>query len=876
MRLTWPLIGRSKELRLIDAALTDRHSSGIVVCGPAGVGKTRVVREALSAAEAGGYAVRRIVGSASARAIPLGALATWANQDSSPGLSLVRGVIESLTATAAGRPVVLSVDDAPMLDDLTTFVLHQIIQQGVAKVVLTVRDSEPIPYATQELWRTGQFDRLDLESLSRDDTTAMVSAAVGGPVDPYATQRLWEVTRGNPLYVRNIVEHEAARERLVLRKGMWGWADESFVVPPSLIESVEARIGDLSGPVADVVDALAVSEPLDLASLTNITSAAAVEEADVRGLITLDPVDGGMEVRMAHPVYGEVRRNRAASTRLRRLRGVVAAELASRETDDDPRVVMRRASLTLESDLTPDPQLLVRGAERAVSTGDLMLAERLSTAADRLDGSPEAKDVLAHTFSLTGRAEEADRLIADMDTRTWSDAERAARDFKRAGLRLFALSDPVGAKKLIDEASDPTPSGTAAKIIAAFHAYYAAAMGEASTFQELMASFTLDDLPDIVVGHSAHLGSTILGTAGRTADAIALAQAGRLRVAKSLDSAIARYGIGDGQLRALILAGRISEASELTERLRIDALEVPRISDLLADALSIRATLAVGHVQAVCAMAQPVVTIFSFAGDEVGMAYHFLLMQTTAQAMSGSTGKAVASLSALDQSRHPAWRCLDFEYAVAKAWVAACQGAASDAVATVLDAAAEAGARGQFAAEVFCLQTAAQFGDHSRVTRLHELDKLVEGPRVGVVRRFADALRAEDGAELASVSRDFEDLGDLVAAADASAYAAIMYRRVGQRGSALGAVARSDSLTHRCGIDTPALRQAAEPIPLTDREREIARLIGQGFSSRDVAEKLTLSVRTVEGHIYRAMTKTGTTTRAELATLLTDRPRDEG
>ena len=111
--------------------------------------------------------------------------------------------------------------------------------------------------------------------------------------------------------------------------------------------------------------------------------------------------------------------------------------------------------------------MLVRGAEYAVSSGDLMLAERLSTAAARLDGSPEAKDVLAHTFSLSGRAEEADRLIANMDTRTWSDAERAARAFKRAGLRLFALSDPVGAKKLIDEASDPTLSGTAAKIIAA-------------------------------------------------------------------------------------------------------------------------------------------------------------------------------------------------------------------------------------------------------------------------------------------------------------------------------------------------------------------------------------------------------------------------
>ena len=45
-------------------------------------------------------------------------------------------------------------------------------------------------------------------------------------------------------------------------------------------------------------------------------------------------------------------------------------------------------------------------------------------------------------------------------------------------------------------------------------------------------------------------------------------------------------------------------------------------------------------------------------------------------------------------------------------------------------------------------------------------------------------------------------------------------------------------------------------------------LIGQGLTNRDIAERLTLSTRTVEGHIYRAMTKTGTTTREELAALL--------
>jgi len=45
-------------------------------------------------------------------------------------------------------------------------------------------------------------------------------------------------------------------------------------------------------------------------------------------------------------------------------------------------------------------------------------------------------------------------------------------------------------------------------------------------------------------------------------------------------------------------------------------------------------------------------------------------------------------------------------------------------------------------------------------------------------------------------------------------------------------------------------------------------LIGQGLSNREVAERLTLSVRTIESHLYRAMAKTGTTSREELAGLL--------
>ena len=98
-------------------------------------------------------------------------------------------------------------------------------------------------------------------------------------------------------------------------------------------------------------------------------------------------------------------------------------------------------------------------------------------------------------------------------------------------------------------------------------------------------------------------------------------------------------------------------------------------------------------------------------------------------------------------------------------------------------------------------------------------------------------------------------------------------RRQELRGSALGCAARAEALAERCGADTPTLRQAREPLPLTDREREIALLVGQGLSNRDIAERLTLSVRTVDGHIYKAMAKTGTESREELAALLSQRTR---
>ena len=53
--------------------------------------------------------------------------------------------------------------------------------------------------------------------------------------------------------------------------------------------------------------------------------------------------------------------------------------------------------------------------------------------------------------------------------------------------------------------------------------------------------------------------------------------------------------------------------------------------------------------------------------------------------------------------------------------------------------------------------------------------------------------------------------------------------------------------------------------PLTDREREVLGLLAQGLSNKDIAQKLYLSVRTVEGHLANVYGKLQVRSRMEAA-----------
>ena len=378
-------------------------------------------------------------------------------------------------------------------------------------------------------------------------------------------------------------------------------------------------------------------------------------------------------------------------------------------------------------------------------------------------------------------------------------------------------------------------------------------------------NFALTDIP-VVGAEMAWALAQISADAGRTAEAVDAAEAGYDVATRTLDAPHMRFNIADAHISALLLAGRIAEALEVAERIRQQAEDLPGAAQLLGAAVAGRAALGAGDVQNACRLLEHAVHGLS-ASYAAGWGYRYRAAQVTALAIRGSSDEALAALGALDRVQR-GFRSLDFERSVARAWVSASQGALSEAIATLLAAAERAGTAGRLAEEVMCLQTATQFGDRTCASRLRELETTVEGPRAGLAARFAVALQDGDGTELSAISEEFERMGDLVAAIDAGAHAALAYRRKDKRGSALGCSTRAEALAAQCGAVTPALRQATEALPLTDRETEIVMLIGEGLSNRAIADRLTLSVRTVESYVYRAMLKTETTSRDELAALL--------
>lgn len=111
-----------------------------------------------------------------------------------------------------------------------------------------------------------------------------------------------------------------------------------------------------------------------------------------------------------------------------------------------------------------------------------------------------------------------------------------------------------------------------------------------------------------------------------------------------------------------------------------------------------------------------------------------------------------------------------------------------------------------------------------------------------------------------------------VVASPAAAAATFAARRAGATKESVRLDGWSGHLLARCGgANTPLLSGRSRNGPLSEREREIARLASDGLSNRQIAERLVVSERTVENHLYRIFIKLGISGRDQLASALTPR-----
>ncbi|MGW3171414.1 LuxR family transcriptional regulator AbsR2 [Streptomyces sp. NPDC001153] len=134
-------------------------------------------------------------------------------------------------------------------------------------------------------------------------------------------------------------------------------------------------------------------------------------------------------------------------------------------------------------------------------------------------------------------------------------------------------------------------------------------------------------------------------------------------------------------------------------------------------------------------------------------------------------------------------------------------------------------------------------------------------PAGSVFERHAEALAREDGSGLDRAAEGLAERGFRLFAAEAYAQAVRVHR---DPRAARVSRTRAVALARRCqGARTPALAGLVLG-HLTARQRQIVTLAAAGLSNREIAERLTLSVRTVGNHLYSAYSRLGTGDRGAL------------
>ncbi len=163
--------------------------------------------------------------------------------------------------------------------------MNQAVTHDGLFVLATLR-SGVAPEPITALWKDGVVERIEIADLSAADTARLVDAALNGPVDG-ATQRvLFDRSRGNPLFVRELVLAALETGLLGDQRGLWR-LDRPIGPVARLSELIDARLADLGDREREALEIVAFAEPAQPELLARLIDATDLESLETAGLINM-------------------------------------------------------------------------------------------------------------------------------------------------------------------------------------------------------------------------------------------------------------------------------------------------------------------------------------------------------------------------------------------------------------------------------------------------------------------------------------------------------------------------------------------------------------------------------------------------------------
>ncbi len=901
----WPLVARQEELNILTEAIlaggdpSARGSgapAGAVVFAATGVGKTRLVREALGVAANMGYPTAWTIATRSSAMTPFAALAPVVPDARLDGhdaaLSLHRAFAEAVSDRYGGRRLVLAVDDAQLLDTGSAGLLLSLVLSGTVTLLASVRLGEPVDDAITVLWKDGLCRRLDLSPFTPAETAELVRRALGADIAQRDIEQLVRVSAGNAMFTRELVLAAIGTGSLREVDGIWRW-DGRVPLTPRLVDAVGRRLDGFSPEQRRALGIVAIADPLPLRVAEKVIDLSHLSGLEAAGLLRIDEPDAGDDqravdrsstqtmLRPGHPLYGEILLGQLGAVETRRLMRVLADAIESQPTlsAED---VMRVASWRLEAGGEVTAETLLDAAATAERRFDNPLAERLARGSLERGGGPPAAIMVARAANGQNRFDVAEAVLAEVE-----DAVLATDDVSRSGVETRRAYLAARSTALFHGLSKPDETLAMLDRMAARHrdkatlhhvaGYRTRVLIDAGRLRDAVevADQVLDD-PDVdrtSVLLCASTKSQALIDLGLTRSAAPLHD--------QLNALGNEYVPGLGQAKIIAALQMLQcqfydgRATELVSQLKMYDEMLASIGDQGQRGL---VWMSLGFAQLLCGTpvsarrtlrsAVAALSTWEFAGNRAWA----LATLAQAEALAGDVVAARRARQAsleIDVTGRTGRYGPDF--VTADALIAMAEGHLTRAIEIAMAGAAEVGESQVNLARLLHLALRLGAPPAEIAARLADVVVATECDTPKLYLAHATGLASGDGAALEALVDEFESRGMWLVAAEVAAQASAAHARAAVRAGAARTAARSRALATRCeGASTPALALVNDSpaAALSRREREVAHLAAKGLSNTEIARQLSLSVRTVESHLYQAFAKLGVGHRRELSTVL--------